>query len=230
LTPHIIVMLTHHDVTVPDARDCFQDAADLPIQYWGFKDVGLPAREMEKLVSDFRDAGKTPVLEVVRFDEKDLVDAASLAADCGVQYFTGGKFSQAVMERVHAAGMKYLPFCGHVSGSPIELTGTPQDVVDDAHRLGEFGADGVDLVAFRYTGSDPVQLAKQVVHRVGGDNVIFAGSVNSADRIRLVHEIGPFGYTMGGALFEGAFKPGGSFRDNLEHLVEINTGFNGETR
>jgi hypothetical protein len=26
---------------------------------------------------------------------------------------------------------------------------------------------------------------------------------------------------MGGALFEGAFKPGGSFRENLQELVKI---------
>lgn len=223
-------MLTHHDVTVPDARDHFRAAADLPVQYWGFKDVGLPAREMETLVGELRNAGKTPVLEVVRFDEDDLVDAASLAADCGVQYFTGGKFSLAVMERVQAVGMKYFPFCGDVSGSPIELTGTPQDVVDDARRLGGSGADGVDFVAFRYASGDPIRLAKQVVHELGGDKVIIAGSINSVDRVRLAHEIGPFGYTMGGALFEGAFKPGGSFRDNLEQLVKIDAGFSGENR
>jgi len=223
-------MLTHHDVTVSNARDCFRQAADLPVQYWGFKDVGLNTREMEALVAEFREAGKTPVLEVVSFDEKDLLTAAALAATCGVQYFTGGEFSPAVLERTHAAGMKYFPFCGQVGGSPIELTGTPDDVLDDAGRIRDLGADGVDLVAYRYTNGDPIQLAKQVVHEFGGDKVIVAGSINSAERIQLMHEIGPFGYTIGGALFDGAFAPGGSFRDNLERVLSVDATVAGADR
>lgn len=221
MKPHIIVMLTHNDVTVSNARGCFLDSADLPIQYWGFKDVGLPTAEMEQLVNDFKDAGKTPVLEVVNFDEQGLLDAASLAVDCGVEYFTGGVFSEAVLERVHAAGMKYFPFCGDVGGSPVELKGSADDIAKDASRLLECGADGIDLVAYRYSGGDPIELAKLVEHQLGGKNLIIAGSINSAERIRLMQEVGPFGYTMGGALFEGAFKPGGSFRDNLQELVNI---------
>ena len=223
-------MLTHNDVTVSDARDCFRDAADLPVQYWGFKDVGLSPSEMEKLVGDFTDAGKTPVLEVVSFDKQDLVTAASLAVSCGVEYFTGALFSPAVAERVHDAGMKYLPFCGQVGGAPIELTGTPEEVLDDAERIRGLGADGVDLVAYRYASGDPIQLAKQVVNRLGGDKVIVAGSINSAERIQQMHEIGPFGYTIGGALFDGLFKPGGSFRENLELVVNIDAQFNGGDR
>jgi hypothetical protein len=221
MKPQIIVMLTHNDVTVSNAREIFRDSADLQVQYWGFKDVGLPTAEMEQLVSDFKEAGKTPVLEVVNFDEKGLLDAASLAIDCGVEYFTGGVFSEAVLERVHAAGLKYFPFCGDVSGSPIELKGSTEDVAKDASRLLDLGADGIDLVAYRYSEGDPIELAKLVEHQLGGKNLIIAGSINSAERIHRMQEVGPFGYTMGGALFEGAFKPGGSFRENLQELVKI---------
>lgn len=229
LKPQIIVMLTHNDVTVSNARECFRESADLPVQYWGFKDIGLPAIEMEKLVAEFKEAGKTPVLEVVNFDEQGLLDAALLAVDCGVEYFTGGKFSQPVMERVQAAGIKYFPFCGDVGGSPIELSGTPDEVVADAARLRGLGVDGIDLVAYRFSNGDPVELAKLVESRLGGENLIIAGSINSTERIRLMQEIRPFGYTMGGALFEGAFAPGGSFRDNLAELVKIDAHI-GETR
>lgn len=214
-------MLTHNDVTVPNAKDCFSSSADLPVQYWGFKDVGLSGSQMESLVGDFRAAGKTPVLEVVSFDEADLKHAASLAVDCGVEYFTGATFSASVADIVHRAGIQYLPFCGQVGGSPIKLTGSPDEVLDDAQRICDRGADGVDLVAYRYAGGDPVALAKRVVHSLGGEKVLIAGSIDTAHRIQLMHEIGPLGYTIGGALFNGTFKPGGTFRDNLEVVVGI---------
>ena len=230
MKPEIIVMLTHNDVTVSNARECFRAAAHLPVQFWGFKDVGLSRREMGQLVRDFTDAGKTPVLEVVSFEETDLLNAADLAVTCGVQYFTGGVFSEAVLQRVHSAGMKYFPFCGDVGGSPIQLAGTAEDVVDDANRLRELGADGVDLVAYRFDNGDPIHLAKLVEHQLGGENLIIAGSINSSDRIQRMHEIEPLGYTMGGALFEGAFQPGGTFADNLAALVELDAAVWGADR
>jgi phosphoribosylformimino-5-aminoimidazole carboxamide ribonucleotide (ProFAR) isomerase len=69
-----------------------------------------------------------------------------------------------------------------------------------------------------------------VVYQLGAENVIIAGSINSVDRVQRMHEIGPLGYTMGGALFEGAFKPGGSFRENLEALVNIDAAIYGGDR
>ena len=41
MAPRIIVMLTHHDKTVENAMDVFKGCSDLPVQYWGLKDVGL---------------------------------------------------------------------------------------------------------------------------------------------------------------------------------------------
>ena len=37
----LIVMLTHNDVTVPDAMETFLACKDLPVKYWGFKDHGM---------------------------------------------------------------------------------------------------------------------------------------------------------------------------------------------
>ncbi|WP_133120815.1 hypothetical protein [Mycolicibacterium goodii] len=230
MTPEIIVMLTHNDVTVVDARECFRSVADLPVQYWGFKDIGLEAPEMERLVADFKDAGKTAVLEIVNFNEQETLRAASFAADCGVDYFTGALFSEAVRDVVHAAGMKYFPFCGEVGGHPIELRGTMDNVTADARRLRALGADGVDLVAYRYLGGDPIELAKSVTEQVGGPHLIVAGSINSIDRVERMHEVGPFGYTMGGVLFDAAFRPGGSFRDNLEYVLDAQATLTGAPR
>lgn len=223
-------MLTHNDVTVGNAREVFRESADLPVRYWGFKDAGMTRNEMEALAGDLKDAGKVPVLEVVSFDEKELVEASELAIACGMEYFTGSFFSPAVAKRVNEAGLRYFPFCGDVGGSPIVLRGTPQSIVQHAKEILEQGADGVDLVAYRYTDGDPVELAQSVAADLGRENVIVAGSVNSTERLERMHEIQPFAYTMGGALFEGVFVPGGSFRDNLARVVEITETLQGVTR
>ncbi|VEJ59568.1 hypothetical protein [Arachnia propionica] len=230
MQPEIIVMLTHNDVTVPDARACFADAADLPITYWGFKDNGLNPSEMKLLVEDFRQAGKVPVLEAVTFDDEELMRAVSIAIDCGMEYFTGSTFSREVAQRVHAAGLKYFPFCGQVRGPVISLTGAPSDVVADAVEQLRLGADGVDLVAYRYKTGDPVALAKELVHKVGEKRVVIAGSINSRERMEMMEEIGPFGFTIGGALFEGAFRPGRSFGENLTKVVAIQNELRGAAK
>lgn len=221
MNPEIIVMLTHHDVTVANARELFRESADLPVKYWGFKDNGLSFTELGNLVADFRDAGKSPVLEVVNFDERELLKSMELATNCGVEYFTGGIFSEQVLAQAKAAGMKYYPFCGNVGGNVIELRGSHQSVIDDAQRLIDLGVDGVDLVAYRYKDGDPVELAQSAIAGVGAQNLIIAGSINSSERMQIMSEVGPFGYTMGGALFDGAFVEGGSFRENLQNVVAL---------
>ena len=40
MKPEIIIMLTHHDVTVKDAGEIFEQCKDLPVKFWGFKNVG----------------------------------------------------------------------------------------------------------------------------------------------------------------------------------------------
>jgi len=64
--PELIVMLTNNDETVGDALDAFRSAMDLPVKAWGFKDVGLPPKEMGALVDAMKQAGKSVYLEVTR--------------------------------------------------------------------------------------------------------------------------------------------------------------------
>jgi len=46
MKPKIIVMLTYHDETVPNALEIFDQCKDLPVKYWGFKNVGLPVEKI----------------------------------------------------------------------------------------------------------------------------------------------------------------------------------------
>ena len=75
----LIVMLTHNDVTVPNALEVFTSCRDLPVKYWGFKDHGLEPAAMKQLVDVMMANGKTTFLEVVSYTEE--VQDLALNAD-----------------------------------------------------------------------------------------------------------------------------------------------------
>jgi len=52
-------------------------------------------------------------------------------------------------------------------------------------------------------------------------DVVMAGSIDTKERIEKVNEINPWGYTMGSALFKKMFVADGSFRDNLQEVVNV---------
>lgn len=60
-TPELIVMLTHNDVTVPDAAAVFARCQHTRARYWGFKEEGLPFAEMQALFAQMKACGKRPV-------------------------------------------------------------------------------------------------------------------------------------------------------------------------
>ena len=115
-------MLTHHDVTVKDAGEIFEQCKDLPVKFWGFKNVGLPKDEMKKVAGAMKAAGKTTFLEVVTYDEASCLDGAQTAIDCGFDYLMGTVYYDSVAKLLKENGMAYLPFVGKVSGSPIPQT------------------------------------------------------------------------------------------------------------
>lgn len=51
-------MLTYNYVTVPNAIEVFKEIQDTEVTHIGFKDAGLPIRELRTLVALMRDAGK----------------------------------------------------------------------------------------------------------------------------------------------------------------------------
>ncbi|MCX2684687.1 hypothetical protein OO306_03875 [Pseudomonas sp. DCB_AW] len=220
MKPQLIVMLTHNDLTVNNALELFEACKDLPIPFWGFKDVGIPDAAMRELIDAMKRAGKTTFLEVVTFDEESCLACAKMAVDYGFDYLTGTLFFPSVAEYLKDKPIRYYPFVGNVGGSPVKLVGSQQSILDDAARLEAAGVHGLDLVAYRYVDGDPVQLASELVANAKTE-VIIAGSIQSEERLAIMKEINPFAFTMGGALFDKRFVADGDFRDNLARVVEI---------
>jgi hypothetical protein len=213
LKPELIVMLTHQDKTVPNALELFQRTKEYPITHWGFKDVGLSAKEMQVLAGTMKAAGKITYLEVVSLSEEEGLQGARLAADSGFDVLMGTVFYPSIFEYLKDKPIRYYPFPGHVHSHPSILDGTIDDIVAHACELGDYGVHGLDLLTYRYNGQAS-RLLKQVVEATNIP-VVSAGSIASFERIREVWESGAWGFTIGSAFFDRKFVPEGSFEQNL---------------
>lgn len=213
-------MLTNNDITVSNAAEVFESCKDLPAKKWGFKDVGLPKEEMIALAKAMKEAGKETYIEVVTYTEEGCLEGAKLAYECGFDYLTGTLPFDSVFQYAKEHGLKYCPFCGSVGGSPVALTGSVQEIVNSAKTCMEKGAEGIDLTSYRYVDGDPLELTKEVVRAVGADKVCIAGSIGNTERMDAMKEAGVSEYTMGSALFNGNFVEGGTFRENLEFVLD----------
>lgn len=213
LKTELIVMLTHQDRTVPDALDLFERTKHFPITHWGFKDVGIPPREMRAVAAAMKDAGKITCLEVVSLSEEDGLRGARLAADSGFDILMGTVFYPSIGEYLRDKPVRYYPFPGRVHGHPSILDGNIEDIVAHACELETNGAHGLDLLTYRYTGNAP-NLLSQVVNSTRIP-VVSAGSIASFERINEVWASGAWGFTIGSAFFEKKFVPDGSFEENV---------------
>jgi hypothetical protein len=210
--PELIVMLTYNDMTVKNAHELFDELKDAPIQYWGFKDVGLPHEEMKTLVNAMRQAGKTTFLEVVSLTEEEGLSGAQVAVDGGFDILMGTVFFDSIQEYLADKPIEYYPFPGHVHGHPSILDGSIAEIVDHARWLEGKGVQGLDLLTYRYTG-DTRKLLTEVVKAVEIP-LVSAGSIASYARIAEVWEANAWGFTIGSAFFERKFVPEGGFKEN----------------
>lgn len=217
MRPEIIIMLTHHDVTVKNAAEIFEECKDLPIKFWGFKNVGLPKDEMKALAKAMKDAGKTTFLEVVTYDEASCLDGAQTAIDCGFDCLMGTLYYDSVAKLLKDNNMDYMPFVGKVSGSPSILEGSNEEIIANAKELMAKGITGFDILAYRHV-IDGEKLAREFCAAVDA-KICIAGSISSYERIDTMFDIGPWTFTMGSALFDKNFIPNGSFYENLEAVA-----------
>ena len=218
MRPEIIVMLTHHDVTVQNAYEVFETCKDLPVKFWGFKNVGLPKDQMKALTAAMKAAGKTTFLEVVTYDEESCMDGAKTAVECGFDCLMGTLYYESVHSYLKEQGLTYMPFVGKVSGSPSILEGTNEEIIQNAKDLMAKGIKGFDILAYRHV-VDGEKLAREFCAAIDAQ-ICIAGSINSYGRIDTMFDIGPWTFTMGSALFEKKFVPDGDFRTNLKAVAD----------
>jgi len=213
---NLIVMLTHHDRTVENAYEIFEKCKDSKAKIWGFKEEGLPLKEMKKLFSYMKECGKTTVLEVVAYTEEKCMNGAKMAVECGCDILMGTLFFDSVNEYCKKNNLKYMPFIGKVEERPSILKGTINEMIDEANIYLEKGVYGFDLLGYRYTGN-AVELNKKFVSRINAP-VCIAGSINSYQRIDELKNANSWSFTIGGAFFENKFWK--NFNEQINKVCE----------
>lgn len=212
--PELIVMLTQNDRTVPDASHIFEQCKDSAARFWGMKEDGLPFGQMKELFSYMKRCKKHTVLEVVAYSEKECLDGAKMALECGCEALMGTLFFDSVNHFCQENHLKYMPFVGTVTDRPSVLTGTAEDMIEQARTYLAKGVFGFDLLGYRYVG-DAANLIKTFVSRIHAP-VCVAGSVNSYARLDELKAISPWAFTIGSAFFENRF--GGTFQEQIDKV------------
>ncbi len=219
MKPKLILMFTQNDVTVPDAIDYFEKVKDLPVDYFGFKEIGLPHDKMKELNNKIHAAGVKSFLEVVEYDEESIKEPAKMALDLGFDYLMGTVYFPSIWDIIDKK-IKYFPFCGKIYDRPSVLDGTIDEIVADAKRIEKAGANGFDLLAYRYKYPDKINDLVLAVRDAVDVPIVSAGSINSFDRLQETIDQGVWGFTIGGAFFEKKFVPDGTYRDNVAAVIE----------
>jgi hypothetical protein len=210
-----IFMLTHHDATVSHALDVYEALRDSELRHVGFKDIGLPPETLAELARRMHADGRTVYLEVVSVSAEDELRSIAAAREIGVDVVMGGTHPDAALPQLAGGGLRYYPFPGRVVGHPSVLEGTAEEIAASAAGLtARPGVHGLDLLAYRHAGDVP-SIVRAVVAASAGP-VVVAGSIDSAERIAAVTELGAWGFTIGGAVFEGVLPAGPSVREQVD--------------
>jgi hypothetical protein len=217
-----IFMLTHNDQTVPNARAVYDELRESGLRYVGFKDIGLPVPELRALADAIRADGREVMLEVVSEDPADELRSIHAALEIGVDWLLGGTHPDEALavlaDAVPERPIRYCPFPGRVIGHPSLLRGTIEEIAADARALtARPGVHGLDLLAYRFDGD--VEALTRAVRDASAGPVIAAGSVDSLQRIAALREIGVWGFTIGGAIFDGRFQGAPSIRAQVDTVL-----------
>lgn len=215
-----IMMLTRNDRTVDDADDLVEPIIACGVRHIGFKDIGVSLAIMKSVVARIRAAGATSYLEVVSTTQEAVQTSLTTGRDLGVDRILGGTDIEAA-KRILGDLRGYHPFPGRPIGHPTKLEGTAAMIADHCRAARAQGCGGVDLLAYRATQADPLDLVRAARGALNGGRLIIAGSVNSRERIHALAAAGADAFTIGSAAFDGSFSPSkGALRGQLRDILD----------
>jgi hypothetical protein len=204
-----IFMLTHHDKTVQNCLDVYGSLSGIGLRHVGFKDVGVDRATLKELTRRIKADGSVAYVEVVSQTPETIRQSIKASAELGVDRVLGGQDIELAMDTFRKDGPSYYPFPGRPQGHPTKLGGTAPEVEADCRGAMSAGCPGVDLLAYRATEAEPLDLIRAARRGLGEKGyLIVAGSIDSPQRIKAVAAAGANAFTIGSAVFEEAFAQG----------------------
>jgi hypothetical protein len=217
-----IFMLTHGDSTVPDAQSVLKEVAATGLRYVGFKDVGTTSELRRRLVDIAHDASLEVMIELVSPDAATEQASLTSAVAAGADWILGGTQVESGCEAVRGTTIKYCPFPGLVVGHPSVLHGTVQGIADQAKsHVAHAEVFGVDLLAYRHSDADPVDLVAAVTASCAPSPVIVAGSISTDQQVHAVATAGAWGFTIGSAIFDLLITDEVAVAESVERVLAI---------
>ena len=204
---NFIFMLTNEDKTVENCLDVLDEVLPLGLGHIGFKDIGVPGDVLHLLNRRIREAGVTSYMEVVSETLEDCLRSAHVAVELGVDRLLGGTDMTAIKPILEGSDIAYYPFPGFPVEHPTKLGGRPDDIAAHCEAFMAGGAAGVDLLAYRATEADPIDLVKAARAALGAGELIVAGSIDNPEQVYELQDAGADGFTIGTAVFENTFDP-----------------------
>ena len=205
-----IFMLTHDDKTVSNCLDVVDQVIDSGVSHIGFKDIGVDSETLARLSARIRDSGATCYMEVVSTTSESVHDSIKIAAEIEIDKVLGGQDVEFALNTLNGTGATYYPFSGRPVGHPTILRGSPAEVEADCAQIRAAGCPGVDLLAYRASDADPLDLIKAARAGLDDGYLIVAGSIDSPQRIRAIAAAGADAFTIGTAVFDNVFASGGN--------------------
>jgi hypothetical protein len=217
-----VFMLTRNDTTVENALELVEISRSLGLKHIGFKDVGAEASQLRRVTQAIRAAGAAAWMEVVSTSRDDELRSIALARALGVDWLMGGVHVEEALGILAGSATRYLPFAGRPLGHPTRLGGSADEVEAHCRGFAQKGCAGVDILAYRATEAEPLDLVAACRRGFSGTGmVVVAGSVNSSDRIAAIRVAGADAFTIGTAAIDASYAPGaGPLEAQLRAVLE----------
>lgn len=223
--PHFILMLTERDVTIPDAMEVYKTVTGSGLHYIAFKDAGADRNMLEDLTAAAHEDGLLTLLEIVDVTEAGQDAGVDLALQLGVDIIIGTWRPRSAAAIGSVKQPAYFPFLGSLSGSPLQLRGSPADLaVHTSELAANAGVAGAVLMPYRQKDHSPDEIMLSVI-RTADLPILIAGGVCSNEQIMAIHRAGAWGFTMGAEALKFRHEDPGSVRRKVLETLSLCQSF-----
>ena len=217
-----IFMLTHHDVTIPNALEVLDEIKDSGLKCIGCKDIGLNPGQYKELFSKFRRYGMQSFLEVVTYSEEEHFRGIDLGIRIGADNIIGGMpvYTKKTADylKQKQAPTRFIPYVGKVTGHPCVLGGKIEEIIRDGNEAEKQGANGVNLLLYRYS-DDQKRLLTTAAKEIRIP-LLVAGNVVNLEQIKELRANKVWAFTIGGAVLEKKFAANGSTKEQIQAVLK----------